>query len=377
MKRGIAILVVLALAGAGLFSEGLDFGFNGVALNSAILSGLPLPTGADLQLGLPVAAFGDHPLTAILRLRGGYEDLRILRDPATGEPIAEPDGFDGDYRFYSPNFQWALGVSQGIIQKDDGNLVEAFAFYRGRYDIYDSGLAATAFADMQGMFGTSLLVGVAYDSVANDSRRVYSGTFAELSAEVGPAALNTDPATDFWRVTLKARTYMPILSNGQGKNPDLNAFSMYLAGFASVDYAGGDSVPIWVMQSFGGRSLRGSLGDCVRGYPSASYDSSLKVVANGEIRLLGPALFNQAWLVPMAYVFADAGYYSGFANDSGMSNDDYGTIMSAGAGLNFNVLDFVNLGAYCGFKFPDGSSLYSTYTTSEDFFWSIQFLLHF
>ena len=113
MKRGIAVLVVLALFSGCLFAEGLDFGFKGVALNSAIVSGLPLPTGADFQLGLPVASFDDHPLEAWLRLRGGYEDLRILRDPATGEPIAEPDPkapFDNAYRFHSPNFQWALGV---------------------------------------------------------------------------------------------------------------------------------------------------------------------------------------------------------------------------------------------------------------------------
>lgn len=377
MKRGVAVLVVLALFSGCLFAEGLDFDFKGVALNSAILSGLPLPTGADLQLGLPVASFDDHPLEAWLRLRGGYEDLRILRDPVSGEPIAEPETFDGAYRFHSPNFQWALGVTQGIVQNDDDNLVEAFVFYRGRYDVYKTSLAASAFSDMREIFGTSFLVGIAYDSTDMDSRRVRTGTFAELSAEIGPAALNTAPATDFWRVTLKAKTYYPLLSSGQAANEDLNAFSLYLAGFASVDYAGGDDVPIWVMQSFGGRDLRGSLGDCVRGYPSSSYDSSFKVVANGELRALAPALFGQAWLVPMAYLFADAGYYSGFANDSGASSEAAGTIMSAGAGLNFNILDFVNLGAYCGFKFPEGSPLYATYTASDSFFWSIQFLLHF
>jgi len=377
MKRGIAVLVVLALFSGCLFAEGLDFDFKGVALNSAILSGLPLPTGADFQLGLPVASFDDHPLEAWLRLRGGYEDLRILRNPATGEPIAEPAAFNGDYRFHSPNFQWALGATQGIVQKDEGNLVEAFAFYRGRYDVYNSSLDAVAFSDMKGIFGTSFLAGIAYDSTDMDSRRVRTGTFAELSAEAGPAALNTAPATDFWRITLKAKTYYPLLSTGQAANGDLNAFSLYLAGFASVDYAGGDNVPLWVMQSFGGRDLRGSLGDCVRGYPSSSYDSSFKAVANGELRALAPALFGQAWLVPMAYIFADAGYYSGFANDSGASKDAAGSIMSAGAGLNFNVFDFVNLGAYCGFKFPSGSDLYTTYTDDGSFFWSIQFLLHF
>jgi hypothetical protein len=377
MRRGIAIVVAIALCLAGLSAQGFDWSIKGLALNSAIVSGLPLPTGADLQFGLPVARLGDHPLTAVLRLRGGYEDLRILRDPATGAPISEPSDFDKAYRFHAPNFQWALGATQGIVQEGDSNLVEAFAFYRGRFDIYDTSLAALAFSDMKGIFGTSFLVGAAYNSLSMDTRRVRSGLFAELSGEYGPAALNASSGTDFERLTFKVEGYLPLLSKGQASNEKLNGLSVYLAGFSSLDLAGGDSVPIWVMQSFGGRDLRNSLGDCVRGYPTASYDSSLKAVANGELRVLGPALFKQAWLVPMLYLFADVGYYSGFAGDSTATASASGNIMSAGAGLNFDIFDFAYVGAYCGFKFPSGSNLYSTYTTEGDFFWNIQFLLHF
>jgi hypothetical protein len=377
MRRGIAILLVLALCLAGLSAQGLEFGVNGIALNSAIVSGLPIPTGADIQFGLPVARFGDLPLTAVLRLRGGYEDLRILRDPASGAPVSEPSSFDGDYRFHAPNFQWALGATQGIVRQEGRNLVEAFAFYRGRYDVYNTGLAAIAFNDMKGLFGTSFLLGAAYDSTVRDSRRVRSGLFAELSAEYGPAAINTSPSTDFFRTTLIVKGFKPLLSQGQAADPRLNSFSIYLAGFASVDWADGSNVPIWVNQSFGGRDIRNSLGDCVRGYPTASYDASLKAVANGEIRILGPALLKQAWLVPMFYAFADTGYYSGFAGDSTATSGASGSISSAGAGLNFDIFDFAYVGAYCGFKFPQGSALYSTYTSTDAFFWNIQFLLHF
>ncbi len=380
MKRSIACTALIALFLGALSAEGLQFDFKGIALDWAIpgVTGLPVPTGADLQFGLPIGALGNSPLTAVARLRGGYEDGRILRDPVTGDVRTEPGAFDGAYRYQSPNFQWALGATLGLAQKEKGNLVEAFAFYRGRYDFYDTSLSALAFTDMEGIFGNSFLAGLAYDNTARDSRRVYSGVFAELSGEYGPDALNEAAReSDFLRFTLKAKGYLPLVSTGQASDEKLNAFSLYLAGFASADYASGGHVPIWVMQSFGGRDLRGSLGDCVRGYPSNSFDSSLKLVANGEVRAILPALFHQAWLVSMLYGFFDAGYYSGFANDSGANKDASGAIMSTGAGLNFNVFDFVNLGAFAGLKLPDGSSIYTTYTSTEAFFWNIQFLLHF
>jgi hypothetical protein len=376
MKRSLVLTLALVLALGSVAAEGLAFDIKGVALNWAIVPGLPLPTGADLQFGLPVARIGEEPLAVVARLRGGYDDRRILRDPLSGDVVGEPGDFDGAYRFHSPNFQWALGATEGLLPREGGNLLEAFLFYRGRYDIDATSLSATAFLDMKGLSGTSFLGGLAYDSTAMDSRRVYTGLFAELSAEDGPAGLNASSGTDFWRVTLKAKGFLP-LSMGQAGDEKLSLFSLYLAGFASADYAGGDHVPIWVMQTFGGRDLRDSLGDCVRGYPSRSYDSTLKLVANGEVRAIGPALFGQAWLVPMGYAFLDAGYYSGFANDTGVNAAAKGSILSAGLGFNINVVDFVNLGLYAGLKFPGGSPLYATYTTKDAFFWDFQFLLHF
>jgi hypothetical protein len=386
MKRKMALAAALAaslaLAGGSAIAEGLEFDFKGIALNWAVpgVSGLPVPTGADLQFGLPVADIAGQPLTLVARIKGGWEDGRILRNALTGDPCNEPGKFDGVYRYYMPNFQWALGATQGLIQKDKGNLVEAFAFYRGRYDVYQSSLGTGVFEDMGGINGTSFLAGAAYDSTASDSRRVKTGAFAEASFEYGPGALNTGAggkALDFWRVDLKAKGFYPLMSEGQASNDGLNLFSLYLAGFGSVDYAGGKNVPIWVMQSFGGRDLRGSLGDCVRGYPSNSYDSAFKAVANGELRALLPALAGQAWLVPMAYAFCDLGYYGGFAGASSSWKDASGFIASTGAGINFNLLDFVNVGAYAGWKVPAGSNLYAVYTAEGNFFWNFQFLLHF
>jgi hypothetical protein len=379
MKRSAAVLVAAIALAAGLSAQTISLSnVKGVAFNYSVpgLTGLPVPTGADIQYGLPVASIDDHPFTAVVRFRGAWEDLRLLRNPTNGEPIKEPLEFDGSEWYYAPNFQWALGATQSFAQRPDGqDLVDVFAFYRGRYDQYQTSNATTVFTDMKGLFGTSFLAGLAYDSTAMDSRRVYSGVYAELSAEYGPGAINTDPYTDFCRFDLKVLGYEPLFSTGQGKDASLNAWSLYLAGYASADYAFGNQVPIWVMQTFGGRDLNGSLGDCVRGYPTGSYDTSFKAVGNGEVRLIGPALFDVHWLVPMAYLFVDAGCYSGFANDMDLNANASGTILSSGVGLNLDIFDFAYVGAYCGLKFPQWSSLYSTYTSTGPFFWNIQFLL--
>lgn len=372
MKRGIVLFVLIALIAAGALAEGPELSVEGVVFNFAILP-IPLPTGADLQLGLPLASPGGLPLTAVLRVRGGYEDLRLLRDEATGDPIAAPEDL-GLYYFMSPNFQWAAGLVQAIIPAEKGNLLEAFLFYRGRLDVYNPDLATSVFTDAQGILGTSILGGIGYDAVAKDSRRVRAGIGAEASAEWGPRALNS--GTDFWRLNAQGEFYLPLLSKGRPENEGLNLFSIYLAGYLSADYAGGAEPPIWVMQSFGGRDLKESLGSRIRGFPSMSYDSSFKLVANGEIRILGPALFGQAWCIPSAYIFCDTGYYEGLAQ-AATKADARGTLSSAGLGFNLDVFDFAYIGLYGGLKFPGSDSLYATYGETQQFFWKVGFLLHF
>jgi len=376
MKRGLALLSLMALVSTGLVAEGLDFSFKGVAFNFALLP-IPVPTGADVQFGLPLASPGGLPLKAVLRIRGGFEDLRLLRDVFTGDPDYAPTSIADENYYMSPNFQWAAGLLQAIVPGEKENTLEAFLFYRGRFDYFLNNPSEAIFTDSRGIFGTSFLGGVGYNGVSGDSRRVKRGIGAEASAEFGPMALNT--GTDFWRLNAKGEFYYPLVSMGKPGNEKLNLFSIYLAGFLSADYAGGTEVPIWVMQSFGGRDLRDSLGSCVRGFPTMSYDSSLKLVANGEIRILGPALFGQAWCIPSAYIFCDTGYFSGFAQSADYSKAK-GTITSAGAGFNLDIFDFAYIGLYGGLKFPgsgDSLNLYNIYGETDQFFWKIGFLLHF
>jgi hypothetical protein len=142
-----------------------------------------------------------------------------------------------------------------------------------------------------------------------------------------------------------------------------------VAAFASVDYTGGISVPIHVNKSFGGRKVRNSLGECVRSYPNDGYDSSLKIVANAEFRLVGPSLVMES-IAPILYVFFDAGYYSGFA-DSPIPGRQ-GQLASTGAGLALSILGFAELGAYAGYRLIE-----DIYAPAERFSWDIKFALHF
>ncbi|PKL26418.1 MAG: hypothetical protein CVV47_00355 [Spirochaetae bacterium HGW-Spirochaetae-3] len=325
-----------------------------------------IPSGADLSLtynGLSLYPSGDTKLR--LLAGGGYENGILLRDTITGDPWkADADGL----AFDTPNFQWDLAFIQGLSRRADGdNLVSVFAEYRGRFDIHSNeGEQDAVFADMHGLFGTSVMGGASYDSRERSAHNAISGVYAEASAEWGPGFANA--RTDFWRVSGQLRGFLPVLDIPSDGG---NLFNAYLAGFAGVDASGGTAVPMYVNESFGGSELRGSLGDCVRGYPAKSYDSSFKSVANVELRLLGPALGADS-IVPVLYGFFDAGWYSGFAGSTNYASAS-GLLASVGGGAAIDVAGAVQLGAYAGMTLVDASLYYP----KEAVFWSVMLFSHF
>ncbi len=324
-----------------------------------------IPSGADLSLTYSGLALSPRADTLLYLLAGGgYESGSLLRDPATGDPwssSAEGNTYD------APDFQWALAFIQGLSRRDDGdNLLEAFAYYRGRYDGYENELADGVFADVRGIFDNSLMGGVSYDSRVIGVHRFKQGTYAEATAEWGPGFVNE--GTDFWRVSGQLRGFLPVYDIPADGG---NAFNAYLAGFAGVDFAGGASVPIFVSQSFGGRELRGSLGDCVRGYGWNKFDTLFKSVANAELRLLGPAL-GLDFVVPLLYAFVDAGWYSGFAESANYASES-GFLASSGAGAAIDVADAIQLGAYAGFRMVEDRLYYP----EDAFFWGVMLFSHF
>ncbi len=366
-RRYLAIALGAMLAAAPAFTQDKDLN---LALEGARFLYGYIPSGIDLSLtytGFALSDAGDTKL--FLKAGGGYQDTVLLRDPVSGDPSLLVKDEGTGLAFNKSNFQWELAFIQGFSRRPDGaNLLEAFAFYRGRFDLYPNDAVSTAvFSDMLGLFGTSIMGGISYNSRVQDQHRSKSGVYAEAAAEWGPGFLNE--TSDFWRVSAQTLGFLPVFDIPTEGG---NLFNVYLGAFAGVDYSAGDSVPIYVNQTFGGRNLRGSMGDCVRGYGWNAYDASLKTVANAEVRLVGPAIVIDA-IVPYLFGFIDAGYYAGFADASASFADESGFLASTGAGIAIDLVGFAQAGIIAGLRLVDDQ----LYGPAEAFFWGIKFFLHF
>jgi hypothetical protein len=367
VKRFLAAALVAAALLSSVEAEGggLSWELDGVRF----LYGF-IPSGADVSFtyaGIQLSDAADTKL--FLKAGGGYEDTQLLRDPGNGNPSPLADDGGTGFGFNKTDFQWELALLQGLARRGDGGtLVEAFAFYRGRYDYYpNDAYPDLVFTDMDGLFGTSFLGGFSFDSVVQDRHRSKDGVYAEASAEWGPGFLNAK--SDFWQVSAQVRGFLPVFDIPTDGG---NLFNIYLAGFVGIDYADGASVPIYVNQSFGGRDLRDSLGKTVRGYGWNAYDSSFKSVANAEVRFVGPRMLLDS-IVPYLFGFVDAGFYSGFADASAGYADESGYLASSGGGIALDLVGFAQASIIFGLKLIDDQ----LYGPQDDFFWAIKFFLHF
>ncbi len=361
----IALAAIASVSLAGAEDDVLSLELEGVRF----LYGF-IPSGVDASVTYTGIQLSDAAVTKLfLKAGGGYEDTQLLRDPVSGDPTRLAEDGGAGFGFNKTNFQWELALIQGLALRGDGNnLLEAFAFYRGRYDYYpNEAYSGSIFSDVEGLFGTSLLGGISFDSVVQDRHRSKKGVFAEASAEWGPGLLNAK--TDFWQLSAQVRGFISVFDIPTDGG---NLFNVYLAGFLGVDYADGLSVPIYVNQSFGGRDLRDSLGKCVRGYGWNAYDSSFKSVANAELRLVGPRILLDG-IVPYLFGFVDAGFYSGFADASASYEDASGYLASCGGGVALDLVGFAQASVILGLKLIDDQ----VYGPQDDFFWGIKFFLHF
>ena len=359
MKKASASILALALAAfatASAAAEGFSYGVAGLRRNW-----FAVPTGLDMYAAYEEQWLGDGLATELwAKAGGGYEARNLFRDKVTGDPLSPSDAADTNAYTWA-NFQWELGVIQGIVQGGyKADLLEAFAFYRGRFDKTVDGAGTTpAFGDWDELFYTGFIGGLSWNGLFASSHGLKSGVYAEASFEVGPGALNA--YADYWRASAKAIGALPLFGDGE----DMAGFQGYLAEFVSADYADGDAVPAFVNQSFGGRDLRDSLGTCVRGYAGTAYDAKLKAVNNLEFRLLMPSFAKES-LYPVAYAFFDAGYYAGYAGSSAHA-DDSGYLASVGGGIALDILRIAQLGVAVGQPLLEKSS----------FWWDIKLFLHF
>lgn len=334
----------------------------------------PRLLGVDAGIGYRgFALLPDADTTIWAYLGGGYEWLDYYRD-ASGAllpagSLAPGGALAGmDHGFTRIEGAWRLGVEQGFRwnERTKTNLVEAFAFYRGRLDsnqiqpgqlLYDS-----AIPDRAGLFLNTLLAGFAYDDLLTDARhRTRGGIAAEISAEWGPSFFfNTlFGDSDFLRWNATFRWFLPLFDIAPDR--PANLLSIYIGEFFAIDYAIGlgAPVPLYIRQTFGGRDQVIGLGAQVRGVDSGSCDTNLKAVNNLELRANLPAIFLPN-IVPGLIVFWDIGFYSQ-VGEAGIAAPASGVVSGTGAGVFLDFLDLASGAAYVAYRLTgvnaDGKAL--------------------
>ncbi|MDP2790724.1 MAG: hypothetical protein Q8O15_03095, partial [Rectinemataceae bacterium] len=176
-----ALCCMMAIA-LPVAAQGMEFSFEGPRLNSVIVGGVPLPTGADVELRFPLS---DSGLLFALELGAGYEDRFILR-MADGTPIAKPGDFDADDQkqwFYWPNVAVDAGLVYRLGSGAGAPVVELFGLARGRGEINSPSLSTTVFPDAQDLLALSFIAGAGVDEIEKSPRRFKSGYSGEISFE--------------------------------------------------------------------------------------------------------------------------------------------------------------------------------------------------
>jgi hypothetical protein len=319
---------------------------------------------------------------------GGYEWMTYYRDqygalllPGEIGPGGTLDGAATTFVRYEG--AWRLGMEQGFAwnERTKTNLFEAFAFYRGRYDVNEASQvpelhdsAVALLPDKEGGLLNTLQAGVAYDDLLFDAKhKTKSGFSAEATAEWGPGFLFNAIVgnADFLRLNAMARGFIPLYDVAPDRAGNL--FSVYAGDYISVDYAlgfNGAPIPLFVRQTFGGRDQNTGLGHSVRGVDTAGYDTNFKVVNNLEVRANLPALYFSG-LVPGIVVFFDAGYYAQVGE--GLPEPvPAGFIASTGAGVYIDLFDLASLALYFDYRLDKANADGSQFRAAV-----IEFGMHF
>ena len=367
LRIAVAMALVMAVSGS-LYGQSPDKGGAGPSKSDSPWSfsvtalrtywfGL-VPTGLDTVL--EYKGFTIVPgLETILEndAGAGYQYNYFFRN-SNGSPVV---GSDTGTTFSQFEAVDDLGIRQGILwnPKLRRNLLEGFAFYRFHYD-YDYRdptqnqlIFQSSFPDDPQTLINSAMVGLDYNTTVKDKiHATWNGTYGEASAEWGPRGFfNSIGQADFYRLNLTAWGFKTFYTSATKSNANL--FSLYGAYQVRVDYAGGSSIPIYVMQSFGGRysHLRYGLGDAVRGFEQGSYDTNFKAAVNFDLRATGPGIYwpvlIHGYLIPGLYTFLDGGYYNGYFGDP--TNSPGGFLASTGVGVYLDVLGLGNVTALVGF----------------------------
>jgi hypothetical protein len=321
--------------------------------------------GADVGVGYRgVSLLANQQTTFWVYGGGGYEHEHYYRDSAGNFLSPGEIGANGALPNADPSFNriegaWRLGVEQGLAwnERTSTNLLAAFLFYRGRYDLNlpaNGALLTTpslgVLPDRDGSFLNTLQLGFGYDDLLKDRHYVRGGTSAETSVEWGPPS-------DFVRFNGTFTWFVPLYDVAPEERRNL--FSVYFGEYFSVDYAvglNGNRVPLSVRQTFGGRNQDVGLGDQVRGVDKAGYDANLKAVNNLEVRanlLSIPMPDFVAGIVPEVIpgilAYFDCGLYDQ-VGETGISSPSPGFVAATGAGVYVEVPRFGSVLAYVEYR---------------------------
>jgi len=286
-----------------------------------------VPTG-------PVVDFGYGSLGLVPGLRSdalakagiGYESYPIYRDELTRDPIFD----SAQTAIEKPDAQFELGLRQGLIPLDSKrDHLTAFIFANGRVSEYFGAPipGGTTFTDRYEEAMASMLGGLQLDDSATSPSGVMDGHNVLFEAEWGPSFLSAQK-TDFARAGLRGIEYVPVFDLGG----DRNLLSGYLVFAASVKYCDGSNVPLFALEETD-----------VRGY-QIGLDSKLRASATIEGRLNLPSVYGPSDILPVLFVFADVGWYQGFAdlNPGSTWANASGPLASVGGGLGASVFSFAS-----------------------------------
>ena len=360
-------MVICALVGIVGILHAIEFEFAG-ARTYTIFGFLPAPTGLDIRL-----TFGDStggfPGSIILGVGGGYERDEVFRD-AEGEPLA--GGYIDDdieierLELYIQPMVSIVPAPESPVSIDLGFRSHLRRNFKYEDAQFSSGEYFTD-RDLEGAFVNTIRGGTRYEKVsAPGPHGEIRGLDLSAMIEYGPEFLGNrfypDGASlpsDYMRINAVGRGYLPVYDAA----PDriLNLFNISIAGQVVADLLTGNSVPFHEQAFTRGYIQSKALGKLMRGFEDTSYPALLKLVANTEVRMVGPA-FQFAWLVPLLdrfiemesrwfapvlSLFVDSGYYAGFRTGGYFAPSDDGIsdfLISAGATLGMNLLRIVQVG---------------------------------
>ncbi|HEQ72061.1 MAG TPA: hypothetical protein ENN69_06190 [Spirochaetia bacterium] len=311
----------------------------------------PKMLGADLGIGYRGFSIIPEADTVFWLIAGGsYEWLAFYRLP-DNTLYTEASGYDpiDDPPYTRLSGRLDLGIAQGLAFNEsiDANLFEIFLFYKTRYDyvVDDPGaielILESTLPDRRSIFQNSLFLGLSYNDLnTSDPHLVYHGIYGEMSAEWGPKLLfnNLLGKADFVRLNATVKGFLPLFD--LDPESTANTLSAYAGAFFAVDYIAGDTIPINIQQTIGGRYPRPGLGRAVRGFEDFRFDGLFKTVLNLEFRLNLPQYTVIDTVTPGLFFFFDSGYYNFiYYNESGF-------LFSLGAGVYVNVWKLTSLHAY-------------------------------